>query len=219
MSRLIALGDIHGYSASLDALLEAIALEPEDTLVPLGDYIDRGPDSRGVLERLIALAPRRRLMPILGNHDEMLLSLWDGEAGLADWLGFGGRQTLASYGCDDPREIPQGHIDFLRGCLPYHETDRHFFVHASYWAELSLERQPAEALRWDSLKYRRPGPHRSGKTAIVGHTAQADFEILDLGYLKCLDTCCYGGGWLTAMEVNTGQLWQADPEGRLRPGR
>jgi len=71
-------------------------------------------------------------------------------------------------------------------------------------------------LRWESLKLRQPGPHCSGKTAIVGHTAQRDGEILDLGYLKCIDTCCYGEGWLTALDVDSGQVWQADKEGRMR---
>jgi serine/threonine protein phosphatase 1 len=60
-----------------------------------------------------------------------------------------------------------------------------------------------------------PGPHYSGKIAILGHTAQRDGRILDLGYLKCIDTCCYGEGNLTALEVHTGQTWQADKRGRL----
>jgi serine/threonine protein phosphatase 1 len=72
------------------------------------------------------------------------------------------------------------------------------------------------ARRWLSLRDWVPPPHVSGKTAIVGHTAQRSGEILDLGYLKCIDTWCYGGGWLTALEVNTGQVWQADAQGNLR---
>ena len=70
--RTIAIGDIHGCSAALDALLEAIRPRPEDCIVTLGDYINRGPDSRGVIERLIELKDRCRLVPLLGNHEEML---------------------------------------------------------------------------------------------------------------------------------------------------
>ena len=81
---------------------------------------------------------------------------------------------------------------------------------------MPLEGQLPEVLLWDSLKFRRPGPHCSGKTAIVGHTAQHNGEILDLGYLKCIDTCCYGEGWLTALEIDSGQVWQADKEGKIR---
>ncbi|MGE3821347.1 MAG: metallophosphoesterase, partial [Isosphaeraceae bacterium] len=72
-ARTIAIGDVHGCSAALDALLDATAPGPEDEIVMLGDYVNRGPDSRGVLERLINLGRRCRLVPILGNHDQKLL--------------------------------------------------------------------------------------------------------------------------------------------------
>jgi serine/threonine protein phosphatase 1 len=62
-----------------------------------------------------------------------------------------------------------------------------------------------------------PGPHESGKTVIVGHTSQKSGEILDLGHLVCIDTYCHGGSWLTALEVTTGQVWQANRNGELRP--
>ena len=75
----IAIGDIHGCSAALDALLDAIRPRPEDTIVTLGDYINRGPDSRGVLDRLIDLGRRCRLVPLLGNHDQMLLEARSGQ--------------------------------------------------------------------------------------------------------------------------------------------
>ena len=61
-----------------------------------------------------------------------------------------------------------------------------------------------------------PGPHESGKTVIVGNSSQKTGEILDLGHLKCIDTFCYGGGWLTALHMGTGEVWQADREGTMR---
>ena len=82
-----------------------------------------------------------------------------------------------------------------------------------------MEAQPIEMLLWESLKIRQPGPHCSGKTAIVGHASQSSGEILDLGYLKCIDTRCYGDGWLTAMDVESGQMWQADKKGERRGAR
>ncbi len=214
--RLIAIGDIHGYWDALAAILAAIDPVPEDTLVALGDYVDRGPATSLVLQEMIRLAGRCRLIPILGNHDEMLLELYHGAPGLKDWLSFGGEQTLNSYGCLSPKDLPPEHIEFLEDCVGYHETDTHFFVHANYLPDLPLDWQPPEVLRWQSLKYLEPGPHVSGKIAIVGHTAQADGEILDLGYLKCIDTGCYCGGWLTAMEIPSGRLWQADACGRMK---
>jgi serine/threonine protein phosphatase 1 len=213
--RIIAIGDIHGYWAALSSLLEAIDPTPSDTIVPLGDFIDRGPQSPQVLDELIRLEGRCRLVPILGNHDEMLLSLYEGAPGFEAWLSFGGAETLAAYGCKTPREVPAEHIAFLRRCVSYLETERHFFVHASYVPDLPLEAQPLDTLRWSSIRRNLPGPHRSGKTAVLGHTAQRDGRILDLGYLICLDTCCYCGNCLTAMDITSGEVWQATPEGTI----
>jgi serine/threonine protein phosphatase 1 len=214
--RTIAVGDIHGYLAALRAVLAAIAPQPADTIVTLGDYVDRGPDSRGVIDELLALRSRCRLVPLLGNHDEMLLAICTGYVELIErWLLFGGDTTMASYGGRVPEGVPDEHIAFLKGCASWYETPRLFFVHGSYRADLPLQQQPIELLRWGTLKYGLPGPHYSGKTAIVGHTAQKDGRVLDLGYLRCIDTCCYGDGWLTAMDVDNGELWQADKQGRL----
>ncbi len=216
--RLIALGDIHGYLDALIALLAAIDPQPDDRIVGLGDYIDRGPDSRGVVAELIRLSGRCRLIPLLGNHDEMLLALRNGQGEiLQNWLGFGGAETLASYQCAAPDQIPQEHIDFLQGCLSFYEPEEDvFFVHASYLPELPLDQQPSRILRWRSLRRVMPGPHVSGKTAVVGHTSQKDGRILDAGHLRCIDTYCYGGKWLTALDVQSGQIWQSDPSGHLR---
>src|SRR4051812_30312448 len=85
--RTIAIGDVHGCLRALAALLDAIGPDWEDTLVPLGDYIDRGPDSRGVLDQLLALAKRCRLVPLLGNHEEMLIAAVQGPHGPAGLAG------------------------------------------------------------------------------------------------------------------------------------
>lgn len=214
--RLIAIGDIHGYWSALSAILEAVEPQSEDVFVPLGDFVDRGPDTPKVLDAMIRLAEQCQLFPLLGNHDEMLLELYHGGPGLDDWLSFGGKETLESYGCLDPADLPVEHVEFLEDCLTFHETPTHFFVHASYLPDLPLDWQPPEVLRWQSLKNKVPEPHVSGKIAIVGHTVRKSGEVLDLGHLKCIDTGCYCGGWLTAMEVPSGRLWQADADGRMR---
>ncbi len=214
--RTIAIGDIHGCSAALDALLEAIRPTPEDTIVTLGDYVNRGPDSRGVIDRLIELTRRCRLIPILGNHDQMLL---EARSGLhpTTWIGMGGIATLDSYGPGrDIRLIPETHFQFLESCRDFYETDTHIFVHANYFPDLAMNEQPVMMLRWESLREVTPGPHNSGNTVIVGHTPQKNGEILDLGHLKCIDTYCYGGGWLTALDVQTNEVWQADRKGNMR---
>jgi serine/threonine protein phosphatase 1 len=212
--RTIAIGDIHGWLPALQTVLAAIGPQPDDSIVTLGDYIDRGPDSRGVIDRLLELAGQCRLIPLLGNHDQMLLMICGGRLELiGDWRQFGGDATLASYGNLLPNGIPPEHLAFLRNCRTYYESAQHFFVHASYLPEVPLPLQDPMVLLWESLRYRHPGPHCSGKIAVVGHTAQKNGEILDLGYLKCIDTYCYGSGWLTALDVDCGQTWRARKTG------
>jgi serine/threonine protein phosphatase 1 len=211
--RTIAIGDIHGCSTALAALVDLISLEPNDTIVTLGDYVDRGIDSKGVLDYLIALADRCRLIPLLGNHDEMMLHARDGRGDFQFWLNCGGDAALDSYGSTTSLEsIPAGHFRFLEGCLPLFETEPCFFVHANYRPDLPLDKQDGETLRWLSLRDSVPTPHYSGKFAVVGHTPQP--EVLDLGHLICIDTGCCTGGWLTALDVTSGKTWQVDERGR-----
>jgi len=221
-ARIIAIGDIHGCSTALSAILAAIGPGHDDLVVTLGDYVDRGPDSRGVIERLIELDRECWLVSILGNHDDMLLQARRGLLSPRTFFAMSGTSTLASYGAGSAPDfslIPAEHIAFLEGCVDYYETETHIFFHASYLPHVPMNEQPILALRWESLRDGIPEPHHSGKTAIVGHTSQKSGEILDLGHIKCIDTCCYGGGWLTALEVHAGQVWQANREGRLRNRR
>ena len=215
--RTIAIGDIHGCSKSLAVLLEAVEPQADDILVPLGDYIDRGPDSRGVLDQLIGLGQLCQVQPLLGNHEEIFLSVVTDGASPELWLRHGGAATLDSYGFDgDLGVIPPEHLAFLQGCRDYFETPSHFFVHANYLPQVPLSRQPARTMRWATLRERIPGPHLSGKTAVVGHTSDETGEIFNIGHLICIDTFCYGGGWLTALDVTSGQTWGANERGRLR---
>jgi serine/threonine protein phosphatase 1 len=215
--RVIAIGDIHGCALALRSVVDEINPQRDDTLVILGDCVDRGPDSRSVIDQLLALRDRCQLIPILGNHEEMLLNYLDGKPQLDDWLVFGGAATLESYGCTpEALNLPQEHIDFMRSWGDCYESNMHFFVHGSYEARRPLTLQHWGSLRWHSLRTSVPEPHVSGKTAIVGHTSLKDGEIWDLGHLICIDTFCWGGGWLTAFEPATGMVWQADRDGRLR---
>jgi serine/threonine protein phosphatase 1 len=221
--RIIAIGDIHGCSLALSTLLGSIAPRPEDVLVLLGDFIDRGPDSRGVLDQVIALKERCTVVALQGNHEEMLLGALSDEKALEGWLICGGVATVLSYGWTASGRrrnladlFPEAHREFLASCRDFYETDTHIFVHAGYVPELALERQPGEALRWRVTDARTARPHCSGKVAVVGHTPQWSGEVLDLGFLVCIDTNCHRGGWLTALDVGSGKVWQTDAKGRLR---
>jgi serine/threonine protein phosphatase 1 len=212
--RTIAIGDIHGCSAALATLLDAIDPQPDDCLVTLGDYIDRGPDSRAVIDQLIALSQRCQLVPLLGNHEWIMLRLRESAEVFDFWIrGCGGAATLASYG-GRVDAIPASHWDFFASCQRYHQTDSHIFLHANYDPGLTLDELHDELLFWTHL-HALPGKHYSGKTVIVGHTPQTNGEILDAGHLLCIDTWCFGNGCLTALDVENGAVWQAEKGGVL----
>jgi serine/threonine protein phosphatase 1 len=216
-SRTIAIGDIHGCSRALAALVGALAPTSEDLIVALGDYIDRGPDACGVVEILIDLQRRCRLAPLMGNHEEVLLDVRACRLPIHWSFSLGGSATLKSYGAGlDISGIPEEHFRFMEESFDYVETATHVFLHANYDPNLPFSEQPFATMRWKSLRETIPGPHRSGKTVIVGHTAQEGGEVLDLGHIKCIDTYCYGGGWLTALDVDSSEVWQANKDGELR---
>ncbi|MCA9192768.1 MAG: serine/threonine protein phosphatase [Planctomycetales bacterium] len=219
MSRTIAIGDIHGCSLALKAILKAIEPGVDDTIVTLGDYVDRGIDSKGVLDHLIALEKKGCLVPILGNHDQMMLYAFDGKDNFRFWLNCGGDSALDSYGSTSSLSlIPHEHVRFLRTCRLCFETETHIFMHANYRPEVLLDQLDDHTLCWLSQhEFRPPKIQCSGKTAVAGHSQHG--EVLDLGYLLCIDTSAWNGGWLTALDVNSRQLWQANEQGELRsPG-
>jgi serine/threonine protein phosphatase 1 len=198
-------------------LVETLDLQKEDTLVVLGDCVDRGPRSADVIDQLLALRDKCRLVPLLGNHEEMMLNFLDGRPQPDNWLLCGGGATLDSYTrVDKQAGIPTEHLDFIRSFVDYFESPTHFFVHGAYHPDQPLPEQRWQNWRWHSLRDMVPGPHVSGKHAVVGHTSQKSGEILDLGHLTCIDTFCWGGGWLTALDAASGEIWQADRDGRLR---
>lgn len=215
--RLIAIGDIHGCRVALEALLNVISPGPDDIVVTLGDYVDRGPDSRGVVDTLIKLKQTTQLVALMGNHEEMMLNVIRHGEPHHHWLRYGAVETLESYQFEGDLDfLPPDHVEFFDSLGDYFEHGDYFFTHAAYDPYVILENQTAELLRWYHLTEGVPGPHENGKIAIVGHTANRDGEILDLGHLICLDTYCYGGGWLTAMDLTSRQIWQASDLGVLR---
>ncbi len=217
MSRLIAIGDIHGCDFALETLLTELKLTPQDTIVGLGDYVDRGPNSSRVLDILIDLVTKCRFIPLIGNHEIMMFKGMNGRRDFDFWLNHGGQAALSSYG-GDPRNVPAHHMAFLSHCLRYHESPNHVFVHACYDPYVSLDDQPDQLLFWQHIFDDVPPPLESGKVVVVGHTPQQDGTIRNLGHILMLDTNCYGNGWLTAVDVNSGNVWQANNFGEIQTG-
>ena len=218
--RTLAIGDIHGCSTALDTLLALVRPTPEDRLILLGDVVDRGPNSRGVLEMILALHGQTRLITVRGNHEEMMQRARRGPIEFAMWFAVGGKETLDSYHWDGAAEwsqiIPARHWDFLdHGLCDWYEEEQDFFVHANVHPDLALTEQPGEILRWEMFQDVQPA-HGSGKRMICGHTAQRSGIPARRPHGICIDTWVYGRGWLTALEVGSGQYWQANQQGQTR---
>ena len=153
---LYAIGDVHGCPRTLDALLSQLdddaggALGPDDTLVFVGDYIDRGPDSAAVLDRMLELEAASdqgagpRGVFLRGNHDQMMLDYVDGAGDTDLWWVNGGRTTLASYEARGDRRIPPAHLDFLRRTPLVHQAGGFAFVHAGLDTRRSVADNLAE---------------------------------------------------------------------------
>lgn len=217
--RTFAIGDIHGCSRALDVLLDALHLRPGDTIVTLGDYINKGPDSKGVIERLLALYQMGQLIPLRGNHEQVMLQAYSNPNQASLWSGTIGQKTLASYGnLGKPAtltDIPAHHLYFIaHSCLNFWETEDHLFVHANLHPHLSLAQQSGECLFWQ--KFQRVQPHDSGKTLICGHTSQKNGQPVNLGHAICIDTWACGNGWLTGLDVRSGKIWQANQQGQVK---
>ena len=211
--RILAIGDIHGCSVLLDTLLEAVAPGPDDTVVTLGDYCDRGLDTPGVLDRLLALGQRLHLVPLRGNHDQMMLDSRGDPRVRWEWIQVGGAATVHAYG--GLERVPAAHWQFLETqCVDLWECETHFFVHGNVYHDWPLSEQPRSVLYWE--RFDRVQPHESGKVMVCGHTSQKNGLPRNLGYAVCLDTYAYGGGWLTCLDVGSGTVWQANDAGQVR---
>jgi serine/threonine protein phosphatase 1 len=148
----------------------------------------------------------------------MLFTALESESELRSWLNLGGEETLRSYpygGGDD--FVDPKHIAFLKAnALDFYETDEFIFVHASYDPNKPMSQQSNTTLQWEFVEPEKMRPHYSGKIVIAGHTAQTSGEALDLGFLKVIDTDCCRGRWLTALEVGSGRIVQANQLGETR---
>ncbi len=219
--RCLAIGDIHGCSNALMTLVSAVPIRPDDLVITLGDYINRGPNSYAVLDWLIARYQTGKLVPLRGNHELMMLAARDNESDLRRFLEVGGDATLSSYSHLDEAgslgDVPETHWRFLEDdTRSFHQTQNHFFVHANAYADIPLEEQPEFMLYWESFDD--PAPHSSGKVMVCGHTPQRSGWPKSVGHAVCIDTGAYRGGWLTCLDFESGKFWQANETGESRAG-
>jgi serine/threonine protein phosphatase 1 len=234
---LYAIGDIHGQSAELDRALSLVDTDggPDARIVFLGDYTDRGPDSRGVLDRLIAGRDDGRDWTFLkGNHDRMFEWFMEPEPRFETWLPvelgwlhprLGGDTTLTSYGVEfTPRSrlsrvhadararVPESHVAFLQSLALSHETDALFFAHAGIRPGVPLAEQAEEDLLWIRAEFHEhPGPHP--KLVVHGHTPVD--RAMHYGNRVNLDSGAgYGNPLSTAVFEGT-DCWLLTDKGRV----
>ncbi len=220
--RYLAIGDIHGCYRAFDKLLAVDQPQPDDIIITLGDYLNKGPNSKAVIERLIQLSQTHQLIALKGNHELQLLQARNHHLDDSEVLGLLGIETLISYDLagSEPSlaNIPDSHWRFLeRNCLESWQSPDHVFVHANLHPKLPLNEQPDYHLFWE--KFIQPRPHYSGKTMICGHTSQKNGEPINLGHAICIDTWACGLGWLTCLDVYGGQIWQTNQQGQVQMSR
>jgi serine/threonine protein phosphatase 1 len=200
MGKIFAVGDIHGcYQKLLDMMDKLTINFNKDTLVFLGDYIDRGESSFQVVDYLADLKKQHNNIVFLkGNHEEMFFNYLSGEDEVT-FLFNGGEQTLKGYtDAKGSISVPQSHLDFFNALQLYYETDDYIFVHAGLREGVPLEQQKPEDLLWIRRSFI-DSDYDFGKLVVFGHTPYSEVLIKDnkIG----IDTGAVYGYKLTCLEL------------------
>jgi serine/threonine protein phosphatase 1 len=225
--RVYAIGDIHGRADLLDQLLFRIYADDKargaarSQIIFLGDLVDRGPDSAGVVQRALEISQNGRPVRFLmGNHEEVFLKALNGSLeALKFFVKIGGRATILSYGIDEAdydamdfdallpaliARVPQAHVEFLRGFEDQIAIGDYLFVHAGIRPHVAFQDQSGGDLRWirsEFLDFR--GDH--GAVVVHGHTITDDVE--ERSNRIGIDTGAFATGRLTAIGLEGGERW------------
>jgi serine/threonine protein phosphatase 1 len=224
--RVYAIGDIHGRRDCLDQLLLAIDDDEKSrpaantTVVFLGDLVDRGLDSKGVIERVRQVSNARKCILLMGNHEEILIRAWEGDRQSAGLLHrVGGRETLMSYGvtsaeydaCDlgdlaalVGERVPPADISFLRGFIDQWQLGDYLFVHAGIRPGIAFEEQRPSDLRWIRREFLEDDRDH-GAMVIHGHSITEDVD--ERANRIGIDTGAFASGKLTALGIEGTGRW------------
>lgn len=209
IEKVFAIGDVHGCASELKLLLNKLPIDSKTLVVFLGDYVDRGSQSREVIETLISLKKSVPMVTLMGNHESMFLDFLKDPASeqAAMFVYNGGSATLASYGDNDGKyQVPDSHIEFLLGLDLYCEWKEYFFVHAGV-PEKPLKEMNAEdrqSFLWIRSPFLESGYHWE-KMIVHGHTPVKEVEFTP--HRIGLDTGCVFNNKLTALELPSKKLY------------
>jgi len=217
INRLFAIGDIHGCFDSLKELVEnKIQLQKDDKLILLGDYIDRGDKSKEVVDFIIELSENGYdVIPLLGNHEAMLLDAFEDEKNISKWFQNGGYETLRSFGINSVKEFGINYIDFFRQLKLYDEYENHLFVHAGFNDEIYNPFADNYHMIW-KCREKYTHPKLIDKIILHGHCAIpytiSEDRIRTGNPVVNIDTGCVYGvhtgyGRLTALELYSRDIY------------
>jgi serine/threonine protein phosphatase 1 len=229
-SRSFAIADIHGCTLTFQSLVEkVIGLTKSDKLYLLGDYIDRGNDSKGVLDYIIKLSESGfQVHALKGNHEEMLIRAYESKANLDLWLLNGGEKTLKSFNASTIDEIPPGYIHFIKSLPYYYMTDHFIMVHAGLNFGINNPMEDLESILW-RRNFEVDLAKTNGRGVIHGHTPVSLLQIqksiidFDKKHTINLDNGCVYGlsdfyGHLCALQLDNLKIyWQANAEKKKPP--
>lgn len=222
ISELFVVGDVHGCSEELGALLRKLPLDQESTLVFLGDYVDRGPNAKAVIDTILNLRELYNVIALKGNHEWLFMNYLarpNDAAATSNFILNGGGNTLASYSQDGTTyTVPSAHLEFLNSLRLFHSTPTHFFVHAGVPPDFDfadpIDEKTAHQLLWIRSVFLE-SKVKWPKMVVHGHTpvAKAEFHPNRIN----LDTGCVFGRSLTAWHVGSGKLFSVERDAKAAP--
>lgn len=174
------IGDVHGCRKTLVRLIEEkIKVEPGDSIYFLGDYIDRGPDSKGVIDYIIELKSKGiHVTCLLGNHEKMMVESIYSKSENINWLINGGKQTLKSFGVDCAEKIPYKYYNFINSCLYCIELEKYFLVHAGFNFLIENPLVDIDSMLW-IRKFNVDIRKIKNKKVIIGHVPSSLSDIIE----------------------------------------
>jgi serine/threonine protein phosphatase 1 len=213
MEKIFAIGDIHGCLSQLNTMMARLDIDAEkDTLVFIGDYIDRGPDAKGVVDAILDIKEKiHNVICLLGNHEQMLLNYYLEHRDEELFMHNGGMSTIISYGFTPGGKkhfhVPDTHMEFFTNLKPYYVKDEYIFVHAGLRPGISMDKQNIEDLLW--IRYDFINSHYNfGKVVIFGHTPLSFTAPLINENKIGIDTGAVYGGKLTCIELSEMRIHQ-----------